>query len=141
MQTAEILGNGQRALDAAVGVGLYLRDLIFLRREAGVGHAAPDRSFPHKTHRRAGREALTFEYSARADGTLRRRERQSRARRRGFSLRDRLRLIGFRIYGVANRTGCGAKRELRPRQRRNRRLLIIQIPETLPAGVQLDEVI
>ena len=37
--------------------------------------------------------------------------------------------------------GCRAEHELRPRQRGDRRLFVIQVALTLPAGIQLDDVI
>ena len=141
MQTAEVVRNRQRPIDSAVDVGCDFANLVFLRREAAVRHPAPDRGLPDQPHRRTGREAFALQNGARADGTLRRSERQPRSGDRRFSLRDRLGLVWFGVRDVGCRTGRRTKRELGPRQCRNRRLLVIQVTETLPSRVQLDDVI
>src|SRR4029077_9332672 len=77
----------------------------------------------------------------RADGTLCWGERQCGARDLHLGLRDGLRLIGFRVRSLRGTTGRGVERELRPWQFSVRRLLIIQVTLSLPACIQLDDVI
>ena len=85
----------------------------------------------------AGRKAFALQDRARADRALRRVERQRGAWRRappssGSAVADRVRRRPrHRSPGVVR------ERELRPRQFSDRRLLVVQVALSLPAGVQL----